>query len=339
MNKLKKSVSTLTVNIILLFLVFIIGEGVCRVAGIPYKMYWIPNENSFGRFDYNLGWSYIPNKSTISIVGGSENPIKKLVHFDENGIRISHPGFQFDYSRPTVMFIGCSLTMGHGLSYEETFVGKFASNNEVPYQVVNLGVQGYGTDQALLALKKYINKFNTKVVVYTFHRKHIRRNGNYDRRQLISGAKFLGTKPQFALSSEKELYLARKPMLYKDYDYSHSWLLDLYRIKVGDILGTFPPMPIDLTKAIIQDMKKISNENGAHFIILNWEWTAADDNDELLNDLDVDIIDTIKEAPNGWDKMVILGGAHPNTQAGNHAAWLLYKYFHRKGLILSEIEK
>ena len=68
--------------------------------------------------------------------------------------------------------------MGHDLSYEESFVGKFEALQEVPYQIVNLGVQGYGSDQALLTLKRYLPKFQTKVVVYTFIEDHILRNGN-----------------------------------------------------------------------------------------------------------------------------------------------------------------
>ena len=322
---------TLVINLILLLFVFIIGEGICRFVGIPYKTHWIPNENSFGQFDPDLGWSYIPNKSTIHEVGSGK--IKKPVHFDRNGIRVPRSGFQFDSSKPSVLFIGGSITMGHGLSYDESFVGKFDAFEEIPYQVVNLGVQGYGSDQALLALKRHLPKFNTKVVMYTFFEHHLRRNGIYDRRQLISGAKFLGTKPLLALDSKKELYIARKPMLYKDYDYTHSWLLDLYRMKVGSMLGTFPPLPRELTKSIIQEMKKISNENGAHFVILNWRWND-DYNTEFLNDLDVDTIDTMENAPPGWGEMVILGGVHPDAQASDHAARLLLKYFRKKSLLV-----
>ena len=136
---------------------FIVIEGIFRVAGIPYKVRYVPNENSFARFDPELGWSYLPEKSAIIKAGTT----KKSVYFDKYGIRVSRPDFQFDGSKPSVLFIGGSFTMGHGLSYEESFVGKFDVLEEVPYQIVNLGVQGYGSDQALLSLKRYISKFNT----------------------------------------------------------------------------------------------------------------------------------------------------------------------------------
>jgi hypothetical protein len=317
----------LFINLILFLLTFALIEGVFRVAGIPYKVKWIPNENSFARFDPELGWSYIPNKSSLHKACN----ITKPVHFDENGIRVPYPGFQFDKSKPSVLFIGGSFTMGHGLSYEESFVGKFDSFEEVPYQVVNLGVQGYGSDQALLALKRYLPKFNTKVVVYTFIEDHIYRNGNYDRRMLIPAARFLGTKPQFALNSNNELYLAKKPLLYKDY--IHSFLIDFLKIRIGKILGTFPPFPEDLTKAIIMEMKRYSEAHGAHFVVLNWRWTEKDYKLTSLNLENVDIIDTLQGAPEGWDKMVLVEGVHPDSEASEYAARLLLEYFRSKGLL------
>ena len=326
MKKCKNVLYLLIANLVCFLLAFILVEGVFRAAGIPYKIKYIPNENSFARFDPELGWSYIPDKSAIHKAGNTTKP----VHFDENGIRVPNPGFQFDYSKPSILFIGGSFTMGHGLSYEESFVGKFDALTEVPYQVVNLGVQGYGSDQALLALKKFLTKFNTKIVVYTFIDDHIRRNGSYDRRTLVPTAKFLATKPQFALNSKKKLYPAKQPVLYKDY--LHSYVIDFLKMRLGRILGLFPPFPEELTKAIIQEMNNYSNEHGAYFLVLNWRWTD-NDYDTLFQNLDVDVIDTMENAPEGWEKMVLFEGIHPDAQAGDHAARLLFEYFHAKGLL------
>lgn len=294
--------------------------------GIPYKVKYVPSENAFAKFDAELGWAYIPNKTTSHKTGD----IVKLVHFDSDGMRVPRAGFELDHSRPSALFIGCSFTMGHGLSYEETFAGKFGAFEEVPYQVVNAGVQGYGSDQALLALKRHLTRFNTKIVVYTFIEDHILRNGNYDRRMLIPTAQFLGTKPQFALDSNNKVYLAKPPLLYKDY--LNSYLIDFFKMRVGSLLELFPPFPEDLTKAIIQEMKKYCDEHGVHFVVLNWRWTG-NDYDRLFKNLNVDTIDTIKEVPDGWEKMVLLEGIHPDAQAGDHATRLLLDYFRKKDLL------
>ena len=120
--------------------------------------------------------------------------------------------------------------MGDGLNYEETFINQFGSIGDISYQMVNLGVQAFGSDQSLLALKRHWKKFNTKVVVYTFIEQHIMRNGNNDRRLLDPNAWFLGTKPLFDYNNDNELYLKKRPCLYKDY--LNSFLLDLIKIKM-----------------------------------------------------------------------------------------------------------
>jgi len=330
MKVFSKVLFLLIANLVLFLLTFILVEGVFRVKGIPYSRNgYIPNEYSFARFDPELGWSYIPNKSTIHKVGGET--IKKSVHFDRNGIRVLRSGVELDSTKPSILFIGGSFTMGHGLSYEESFVGKFDTLNEVQYQVVNLGVQGYGSDQALLALKRHMTKFNTKIVVYTFIEDHIPRNGNYDRRMLIPTARFLGTKPKFELNNDKELYLSKTPLLNKDY--VNSYLIDFLKMKVGALMGTFPPYPENLTKSLILEMKNYCKQHGAQFVVLNWRWKNSD-YDALFHNLDVDIIDTMKDAPSGWAEMVILGGVHPDAQASDHAARLLLKYFRKKSLLV-----
>lgn len=323
----RKLLSILLINCIIFLIVFILAEGAFRIAGIPFKVRFIPDENSYARFDPELGWSYMPDKSSIH---NKEYEIKP-VYFEENGIRVASPDFKFDYSKPSILFIGGSFTMGHGLTYEESFVGKFNLLEGVPYQVVNLGVQGYGSDQTFITLKKIISKFNTKIVVYTFIEDHIFRNGNYDRRMLVPTARFLGTKPQFALNNNGELYLAKKPLLYNRY--IQSYLVDLIKIRIGSLLGSFPPYPEELTKAIILEMKKYSNMHGAHFVVLNWRW-SHDDYDGLFRDLaGIDIIDTMEYAPEGWRDMGLHGGIHPNEEASEHVAPLLLDYFLEKDLL------
>lgn len=324
--------SILLMNLILFLVVFVLAEVTFRIVGIPYKVKYTPEENSFARFDQEIGWSYIPNKSSIQ----NTEHIPKPVYFDENGIRIPSPDFSFDYSKPSILFIGGSFTMGHGLSFKESFVGQFSTLKGMPYQVVNAGVQGYGSDQALLALKRYLPKFNTKVVVYTFIEDHILRNGNYDRRMLVPTARFLGTKPQFAIDSNNKLYLAKKALLYKDY--FNSYLFDFIEMRSGKLQGSFPPYPVELTASIIKEMKRYCNEHGARFVVLNWRWTN-NDYDRLFQDLNIDTIDTMENAPPDWQEMVLFEGIHPNARASNHADDLLFDYLRKNGLLANNGKK
>ncbi len=312
-------------NIVVLCLLLGLAEAVCRIAKIPFKGKYTPNENAIARYDEELGWSYIPNLSKALVMGHGVVP----THFDQSGIRVPHPGFRFDSSRASALFIGCSFVMGHGLSYEDSFVGQFQALVGSRLQVVNLGVQAYGTDQALLVLKKFLGRFNTKVVVYVFLRDHIIRNGNYDRRLLMPPVVFLGTKPLFGLNSDGTLYLAKRPVRYGDY--WHSWFFDLIKIRLGRKLGMFPPYPEQLTKALITEMKRYSEANGAKFLLVNWQGRDRNGHD-LIGDLaTIDVLDITQNTPPGWEKMMIPGDGHPDARAGKHVSKLLADYFASQG--------
>ena len=71
-----------------------------------------------------------------------------------------------DPERPTVLFAGESVTAGHGLQWDEAFpviVGK-----ALDVQVVDLGVDGYGSDQAFLRLLDALPRFSHPIAVVTF---------------------------------------------------------------------------------------------------------------------------------------------------------------------------
>lgn len=305
-------------NVIILICMLVGMEGLCRWLQIPYRETWTTNINAIAQFDPDLGWSYIPNLSTTVSFG--KNKIR--VYFDPHGIRIPDPNFRFDYSKPSVLFVGGSFTMGHGLSYEETFPGKLSKETDFPLQVVNLGVQAYGTDQSFLALKKHIARFNTKIVVYTFIYIHIRRNGNYDRRTLFNGARFLGTKPLFTLDKHNKLILKKKPLLYKDYH--HSWLWDACKISLGRRIGMFPPYPVELTRVLINEMKKLCEANNAQLLVLYWR-RGSHEPENVLDGIDVPKIDLLNSVPPGFDNLIIPEDGHPNAEANEIVAQILSK--------------
>src|SRR5262249_31940558 len=152
-----------------------------------------PSENALAQFDAEIGWTYVPSRSHLRTFGSDRRLVP--IHFDAIGARVASPDAVADPASPTAVFVRCSYTFGHGLPYAETFVGRLAADRGFPLQAVNLGVQGYGTDQALLLLKRQFARWNVRAVVYTFLEDHVTRNDNDDRRLLFPDATFLGTKP------------------------------------------------------------------------------------------------------------------------------------------------
>lgn len=306
---------TVTVTAVVLSLVFavILAEGLARVLQLPFKPKWAPSENPLARFDPELGWSYIPSKSVTQQFGADHRDIP--MYFDDLGCRVPASGYHADRSAPTALFVGDSFTFGHGVTYEESFVGRLANRADFPLQVVNLGVQAYGTDQSLLLLKRQFRKFNTKVVVLTFTTPQIGRNEVYDRRLQFPDGLFLGTKPMFALNSDDSLYLASHPVELKDHSYSHLWAaLKIVELRLG------PPPGIRLTRALINDMKSFVESNGAKFVVVDWYADEA-----FPWGLDVDVVYASANPPTGWDAWTIPGDGHPDPRAHLYVSELIAK--------------
>ena len=59
------------------------------------------------------------------------------MHFNGIGARVGNPDTQLDPNAPSVIFVGGSFTMGHGLLHEETVVGQLESMPEFQLQPIN----------------------------------------------------------------------------------------------------------------------------------------------------------------------------------------------------------
>ncbi len=292
------------------------AEAVLRWTGYPFRTGWTPMEYRISRFDPVLGWSYLPNLVTIQRFGSAGRPVQ--LAFDERGIRIAAPGVNPDPARPSALFAGCSYTFGHGLPYEETFVGRLGADPAFGLQAVNLGVQGYGTDQSLLSLKEQLPRFNTKVVVYTFLLDHVKRNDNADRRFIFPKARFPGTKPRFAVEDGR-LEEVIPPRRYEDLADCHLCdLVGLFWAKSG------PPPSIELTRALVKSMKQYVESQGAAFVLVLWtnphRLDSAELAESLFPGLGATVVDLGSGAPPDFPQWMIPGETHPDARAHAYAA-------------------
>ena len=109
-----------------------LSEFALRVFQIPFRLGWTPAEYRISRFDPGLGWSYLPNLSTVQRFGSEGRPV--AIYTDAMGSRVADPSLHLDPAAPTVVLAGCSYTFGHGLPYQETFAGRLAATPRFPYR-------------------------------------------------------------------------------------------------------------------------------------------------------------------------------------------------------------
>ncbi|MGD2112683.1 MAG: hypothetical protein PVI50_04795 [Gammaproteobacteria bacterium] len=310
-----------------------LSEAVLRIVDLPFRELRSPPEYQRAQFDSETGWSYLPDTALDVEFHAVETPIP--VYTDSRGIRVGAPGQSPDTARPSILFVGGSYTFGAGLSYEDTLPGQMERLPDFPLQPVNLGVEAYGTDQSLLRLKRFIDVFNTRVVVYSFIPDHVNRNANYDRRELIRGARFKGTKPLFALEADGMPYLSKAPRLYEDYHYSRLWaFVRLFWQRWG------PGPRQELTRGLIREMNRLAESRGATLIVVDWNWDrpAAGSPIAALTREGIHLVDTARNAPPGWIRWWNNGwnipdDSHPNAKANARIARLVYEQMKQLNLV------
>ena len=324
----KKLIFILIALTISAFLCLFMMELGLRLFRDPLRVTWEPADHKRAQYDPILGWTYIPNKSVMQAFGRKK--ITVPVHTNKQGIRVSAPDTQLDPNQPTIIFVGGSYTMGYGLPFEDTFIGQLADYPNFPYQVVNLGVEAYGTDQALLRLRRYIKKFNTIAVVYTFLPAHVNRNHNYDRRVLFPGVKMVGTKPLFGIKRNGSVYLKKKPVRIEDHNYLRLW------VHVKRAWHNHGPYPrLKLSRALIETMGKEVEKAGAVFILVYWSFWEDDAifAYPIFDGISYPLVDLVAQHPHGWKNMRLPDDSHPNAQAGAYVAKRLIAKFSELGLI------
>ena len=133
----------------------------------PYPHYprWEINRTEHGNlseFDESLGWKGTPSARERFVTHNAE----VLLRHNRLGFRDVEPD-ERSASSPALIFLGDSFTWGYEVEFDEMFVSKI--RERLPeYEVFNLAHRGYGTDQALLTLRRWHDERPVERVVLMF---------------------------------------------------------------------------------------------------------------------------------------------------------------------------
>ncbi|MBW1944382.1 MAG: hypothetical protein JRJ51_16305 [Deltaproteobacteria bacterium] len=189
-----------------LLLVGIAGELMFRFLGgasFTAKYDKLP-QGPLCRYDPILGWSGIPYKKG-SLTGDDDMAV---MHVAMNG-----EGFfdsQHQVTKPPgkkrILFLGDSFTIGFGVSRKNRYTDRIGEYLSPEYEVINMGMWGWSTDQELLVLKEKGLKYSPDVVVLAMFVDDI------SNCHLFSVNEGLFLKPRFFLAGENALKLGNVPV-------------------------------------------------------------------------------------------------------------------------------
>ena len=132
-----------------------------RILKLP-RRYEMGLTTEAGEKNPRYGWLFRASKLTTVETDG------RLIHYDVNAEhnRARSVGEVPDPARPSILFVGESITVGHGLPWEESLPA--IVGEAMNLQVVTLAVDGYSSDQAFLRLLDARPRFEHPVAVVTF---------------------------------------------------------------------------------------------------------------------------------------------------------------------------
>ncbi len=151
----------------------------------------LASPNNFIIYDRDLGWA--PKPDARSVYG----------HYRYNSVGIRSPD-EYSLSPPPdtlrIMILGDSFTHGSDVYYEDSWGYQLERNlnmSGIAAEVLNLGVGGYGIDQAYLYWKKLGRRFSPHIVIFGFMAYNVKRNVNILRAILNPQEENFFSKPRF----------------------------------------------------------------------------------------------------------------------------------------------
>lgn len=121
----------------------------------------------------SLGYANLPGEYKVTLRSGYKFNITHL----QNSSRITYPleNYAENQTKPEIWIFGCSYTYGWSINDNETFT--WLVQEQFPeYEVINFGVNGYGTIHALLKLQKLLESGSPEIVILVHAGFHEERN-------------------------------------------------------------------------------------------------------------------------------------------------------------------
>ena len=201
-----------------------------------------------------LGW--FPQKNVSREFTGA-NTIQ--INHNSNGFRDKE--ITFDNAKKRILILGDSFAYGYDSEVHERF-SEILDNNLENYQIFNLGVSGYSTDQELLLLKEYYHLIEPDLVYLLYH--HNDWHGN-SVNHIYNGY----YKPYFSVDNNKgtlQLNGVPVPKSIKHLKYDFPFIYDskiaiwltqiLYSSKIRDV-----KLKPNITFDILLELRKFVEEN------------------------------------------------------------------------------
>ena len=200
-----------TINFLILLgsliLIAIICELFLRLLGDHYgvKLYEKYPQGALCKPDRVLGWIGNPEKAGILSFAAEETADMHVV-MNPEGFWDINPQIIKPSETKRILFLGDSFTIGFGVSEKERFSDLIKDLLPSGFEVINMGMWGYSTDQELLVLTEKGIKYSPDIVIVSMFLDDLFCSN------LFSVNEGLYIKPKFILTAGNSLELGNVPV-------------------------------------------------------------------------------------------------------------------------------
>ena len=315
-----------SLSFITVVLILVLIEILLRVTGSNPRIIrdFSLNEPITNIPDKNLGWSTKVGQHIFK-PWSDEGKITTLT-INEDKSRFTGNG---NFHKKKIIFIGGSVTQGWAVDDLETF-SSFLQKKTKKYKINNFGVGGYGGFQSLLLLEEIFTNYNDiELVVYGFTPHHEVRNvaaGSWMYLLNFFSTRGFVKLPYGSIDKENNL-VKNEPIEYIKLPFGNKSALiaklEKRIMKIKSLRREYNQF--EISKAIINEMNKISNNNNSQFKFLLLEGLPKEKNDmyeKFLIENNIPLIDC--PVPYGQE-YVVKGEGHPSPLAHKFVSECIYK--------------
>jgi lysophospholipase L1-like esterase len=335
-----------------------VSEVALRLMGFT-PLYVSPERDRFWRYDALLGWAHQPGQE-----GVFETPqFRTVVRINEKGLRDRSHAYERQGDTERILVLGDSFAWGYGVEESERFSQQLEES--LGAEVINAGVSGYSTDQELLWYQNEGIKYEVDLVIVVIAGNDVGDNDRLLVNTIYYKPKFIieegqliptghpvpktSTQGRFVYSLSQRSALAYF-LIQRYFDF-----VSLYaRYKSSDrplASSTVSSSrdgrePFEMTIALIDEMKKITESKEANFMIVTtdrwWNYPEADNYEDfvvLLENKGFLVLDVESLPGFDPDKMLIPDDGHWNKEGHEFVADRIKNLIESKRLIDQPISR
>ena len=272
LSRRKRILFSLITGALVIVVIGILAEAFTRMKGLtplistPLIISIEPPGSYFARHP-TRGWAHLPGEFKLTIAG----PYVFKVTHASNSLRITHPlDAKTGGNKKEIWIFGCSLTHGWRLNDEETYPWLLQQDLK-DYEVVNFGVDGYGSVQSLIQLQESLKAGKKPaIVVFAYAWFHDPRNvltRSWKKALFINNRLGAVNYPYGRFGADNKLVLRNDPLEYAGFFLLRYSALANYLDERYDasLEGSYRQHEVSL--AVLDEFWNLCKSNGIEFVL------------------------------------------------------------------------